>query len=149
MQTFKQTRDIIELAQWFHERLSEFYHRLSDTAERKRVKFLLDYLSRHEKHLQRSLQSYEAHASEKMLNTWFQYVPDTLTFERLQALQVQTDMSVQDVVDIVMQLDEALVDFYRELADNAESAKLREVFESLLEMEKHEEVVLLREAFQT
>ena len=48
---FETTKDVLDHARDFHRQLSDHYAQLRDKAERERVKMLLDYLSRHEKHL--------------------------------------------------------------------------------------------------
>ena len=70
MKRFKQTKDVLDYARTFHRQLSEYYDSLSKLAEKQRVKMLLDYLSRHEKHLDEILADYEEDASKKVMNTW-------------------------------------------------------------------------------
>jgi len=50
MKTHKQTCDIIKCVRSFHNQMRIFYERLHERDEKQKVKMLLDYLSRHEKH---------------------------------------------------------------------------------------------------
>ena len=64
---YKKTRDILDRARTFHNNISERYRTLSVAAEKEKVKMLLDYLSRHEKNLAKSLEEYEEDASREIL----------------------------------------------------------------------------------
>ncbi len=72
---FEQTKDILEHTQQFYKLIADYYHLMSDQTHKPRIKMLLDYLSRHEKHLEKTLSEYEDSASEQVLNTWFQFSP--------------------------------------------------------------------------
>lgn len=145
---YKKTRDILARAKTLHSQISELYHTLSADAERERVKMLLDYLSRHEKNLAISLEEYEEDASRKILDTWFTFIPEIPAAKCFEDMEVAPSMSVDDVIRLVLCYDEWLVDLYREAAMNSQSEEVREVFNSLLEMEKEEEVVFLRDALE-
>ena len=48
---YETVRDILDRVRNFHDQVGEYYHRLYSIADKERVRILLDYLSRHEKHL--------------------------------------------------------------------------------------------------
>ncbi len=146
MRTFETTRDIIGLARQFHREVSDFYECLSNQASKGRVKLLLQYMSRHEKHLEECLAEYEQDASDRILETWFQYAPATTPVENLETVQLESEMSIDDVVKVGLRLDECLINLYREMADNAESREVAEVFCNLLDLEQQEEIALTRNA---
>lgn len=147
---FETTKDVLEHAREFHGQLSDYYAQLSEKAERERVKMLLDYLSRHEKHLEKSLEAFEQDVSEGILKTWFQFPPPKATLATCQALvlEKERDISIDGVIDLALQMDECLVQLYQEMIKSSESEQVREVFKNLLAMEKHEEVELVRNAFR-
>jgi hypothetical protein len=146
MRTFETTRDIIDLARRFHNEVSAFYERLGNQASKGRVRLLLQYMSRHEKHLEECLAEYELDASQRILETWFQYTPATTPVEHLQTIQLEPEMSIDDVVDLALRLDEYLVDLYREVANQADSREVAEVFGNLLNLEQQEEIAVTRNA---
>ncbi len=146
MRTFETTRDIIDLARRFHGEVSAFYEHLGNQASKGRVKLLLQYMSRHEKHLERCLEEYEQDASERILATWFQYAPATTPIEHLQTVQLEPEMSIDDVVEVALRLDECLVDLYREVAEQADSREVTELFCNLLDLEQQEEIAVTRNA---
>lgn len=146
MLTFETTRDIIDLARKFHGELSAFYQRMGDQASKGRVRLLLQYMSRHEKHLEECLQDYERDASRRILETWFQYTPGAVPLEHLERVRLEPEMSIEDVVDVALRLDECLIRLYQEMADKADSREVAEVFCNLLDLERKEEVCLTRNA---
>jgi rubrerythrin len=148
LKAFERTRDVLEHARVFHKQLSELYHQLEGKAERERVRMLLDYLSRHEKHLDESLASYEEEASRMVLDTWFQYTPEADTSQLLAQIKLQPGMSVSDVVRVALRLDDYLVDLYRSMAEHSDIPEVREVFTNLLDMERQEKHQAARNALR-
>jgi rubrerythrin len=147
MKSFIQTRYVLDLSRQFHRQLSEFYGQLADRAERQRVKLLLAYLSRHEDYLRTCLEGYEERVPRATLDTWLQYVPDEPPLGDLATLTVEPAMTVKDVTEIALRLDDGLIGFYRALADEAASSEVRDLFDNLLEMERHEQMALRREDY--
>jgi len=146
MQTFETARDIVELARQFHGQVADLYERLSGQAEKTRVKMLLDYMSRHERHLAACLGQFETGVSERMLDTWFQFVPADMPHTVLKKVNVNPSMTVDDVVTVAMQLDDFLIQMYRQASDECDSRELNEIFANLLQMEEHEEIRLTRDS---
>lgn len=147
---FETTKDVLDHVRQFHQQLSEFYNRLSQKAEKERVKMLLDYLSRHEKHLENSMADYEAEVSANILKTWFQYPPpkDMLTTCQSLSIDDYDVLTVDSVVILALDLDNCLISLYREMIKNSESTEVREVFENLLAMEQKEELELVRNSLE-
>jgi rubrerythrin len=147
---FETTKDVLDHAKEFHHQLSDYYGQLREKADRERVKMLLDYLSRHEKHLEESLADFENEVSEKILKTWFQYPPPKATLAACQTLVLEEDpdISVDGVIELALKMDECLVQLYQAMIKSSESEDVRGIFQNLLEMEKHEEVELVRNAFR-
>ena len=148
MKTFERTRDVLDHARSFHQQVSELYQRLEDRAEKERVQMLLDYLRRHEKHLEQSLSDYEKEASKRILDTWFQYTLEEDPSDLLSEVEVREDMAVDDVVRLALRLDDYLIDLYRNMADNADIPEVKEVFTNLLELEQQDEHQLARNALR-
>lgn len=146
--TFERTQDVLDHARIFHNELRRLYEQLSTETEKERVRMLLDYLSRHEEHLEESLAAYEEGASKRVLDTWFKYVPAEDKLEKFRDVKLEPDMSVDDVVDVALRMDDCLVDLYKEMAEVAVSQEVKEVFTNLLEMEEQEKHKLVRNALQ-
>lgn len=147
---FETTKDVLDHVREFHQQLSAFYRNLIDKTNKERVRMLLDYLSRHEKHLEESMARYEAEVSERILKTWFQYPPpkEILGICKTLAVDEVEDLSVDGVIKLALELDDCLIDLYKEMIRGSGSEEVREVFQSLLDMEKQEELELVRDSLE-
>lgn len=145
---FETTKDVLDHAREFHIQLSDFYSLLSRKSEKQRIKLLLDYMSQHEKYLEETLARYEEEVSGKLLNTWFQYPPpkEILDTCRKVSISKTDDLTVDDVIEMAVKLDQCLIDLYKEMIKNSETDEMREVFSNLMEMEKRQELELVRDA---
>ena len=145
---FETTKDILDHARGFHRQLGEFYGSLSNQSGKQRVKMLLDYMSQQERHLEDALARYVEQLSEKMLNTWFQYPPPKEILSLCQEVTMagKSDLTVDDVIAMVVKLDQCLIDLFKDAVEKAETDQLREIFRNLLEMERRYELELVRDA---
>lgn len=145
---FKTTRDVLDRVIEFHQQLHDLYQHLSDIAEKERVKLLLEYMAQHEEHLRESLAEYEGGASEKILNTWFKYVPSSTILKDCSETQLNPDMSVEEIIDTALRFDDCLVDFYKTMAENSGIEEIEKIFLNLSNMERHEKMNFVRDAQQ-
>lgn len=145
MKTFETARDIVELAREFHGQVADLYDRLGNQAEKKRVKMLLAYMGRHERHLAACLAQFGESTGKRVLETWFQFVPCDIPVQAIANVKAEPTMSVDDVVSIAMELDDCLIRIYRQASEECDSRELTEVFANLLKMEEQEEVRLTRD----
>ncbi len=127
---FEQTRDILEKARGFHRALAAYFERLEQIAPKERVRMVLEYLRRHEQAMDEELKSFEAHAARPVLESWFKYAPESVQ-EAIQRLEIRADMTVEEVVDIALKLDEQLLALYGHAARLAPDAAVRELFSNL------------------
>jgi rubrerythrin len=139
---FDQTKDVLNQARKFHQKLSEFYDDLKDNAEKERTRALLDYLSRHETYLENCLKEFQLDVNKNVLDSYFQYGSDASKLSGISEFEIKAEMNVEDVVAAAMHFDACLIRFYREIAEKAHTEKVREVFENLLVMEEHEQIEL-------
>ncbi len=110
--TYIRVKDLLEFIQNFHKQLSDYFSELSEEADKKRVKVLLSYMSRHEKNFEKATAEYNEKTKQRLMDTWMQYAPDYGMLDIEQVKRIDSDMSVDDVVDTALKLDEQLVKFY-------------------------------------
>jgi rubrerythrin len=122
----------------FHGQLAEYYGQLSDKAAQQRLKMLLDHMSSHEKHLQTSLAAYEEDASRQVMDTYVDCAYCDEIMATCEQTPVTPQMNVNRVIKIALDVDNCLLRFYREVAANADSETVREVFRNLIDMEEGE-----------
>lgn len=136
MRSYKQVRDVLQHVRTFHRRLREYYEDASEQTSNERIELLLEFLSDHEKDLERGLSRYEPQAAEGILNTWMQYVPDDVLERAFAEIPLHEDSSEEEIIDAATRFIDALVDLYATLVQSTEAPRVKELFASLLELEK-------------
>jgi rubrerythrin len=145
---YGQAKEIIDAARAFHQRASTFYQQLNDQAEGAKVKMLLDYLVRHEAHLQRALDDYAQEVRSKALDSWYLYAQEHCLLEPFDVSRYPVDMTVDDVMNIGLNIDSCLIASYKGMAEAATNPEVREIFESLLRMDQQQKHKLSRIALE-
>jgi hypothetical protein len=138
MTRFSRVRDLLEQVQGFHGELASYYGQVASGTAQERVKMLLEYLSSHQRNLERSLKDYADDASRKVLETWVDESHCARLLANARTMKLPPDMNVEDVARLAMQIDECLVRIYRYLSEEAETAAVREVFRNLVLLEQNE-----------
>ncbi|MEN7972965.1 MAG: hypothetical protein ABFR47_03930 [Verrucomicrobiota bacterium] len=142
---FDQTKDVLEHVREFHHKLSILYNNLKKSASEASAQALLDYMSQHEKNLADRLAQYEEQVSDNVLDTYFKYESESNGLASIDNFEIKPEMDVDHVVAIAMHFDASLATFYQEMAQRALSEKVREIFENLQEMERHEQIELSKQ----
>jgi len=146
MRKFDQVKDIIEYSQEIHDRLAGFYDELSDKHQSSRIKMLLDYLRRHERNIAECLSQFENDTAQKMMDTWLEFAPTTNINEKIKYLPLHSDITLAQIVETALDVDNAIVALYRDLKDHVDLPELKELFENMIEMEDNEKKRLVRDA---
>lgn len=98
---------------------------------------LVEYLVAHERAVQRVLKQFEPGERDAILNTWLQYVPAEQVDAVFSKRNLSDKMSSEDVVEMILEFDDALVELYKTLANQAQAPpRINELFQNLLEMEE-------------
>jgi hypothetical protein len=145
---YQRTKEVLDQARKFHQRLGKFYEDLKDNASVEHTRALLDYMSRHETYLDQCLQEFKDQVSVNVLDTFMQYGSDASSQVHIDRFEIKPEMAVDDVVAAAMHFDACLIQFYREMATKSSNAKVREVFENLLVMEQHEQIELSKQTLE-
>ncbi len=146
MKSYKQVREILAYVRLFHGQMREFYERLHKKDEQQRIKIILDFLCRHEKHREETLAQYEAETSKKILDTWFQYIPEHTVPECLEDIEIQSDMAVDDIIRMALDLNNCIIETYKALIEETDVDEVKEVFSKLLKRLESEEKNLMRDS---
>lgn len=145
---FDQTRDMLEHARNFHRKLGVFYKALKESVTHEHTRTLLDHMSRHENHLADRLTQYQDQVSNNLLDTYFQYGSEASPITKISEFEIKPEMDVDDVVATAMHFNECLEQFYHEMAQRTHSNPVREMFENLREMERHEQIELSKQTLE-
>jgi len=139
--SFNQTREILDRAGAFHQRLIRLYEELLQRAAEEETRDLIQDLIAHERLCIVRLEDYKETGSKNMLDTFFKYMVDGTETQFF-------SYGIPDVVDnacviaAARYFDECLSRFYKEMSRKALSAKVREMLENLQAMEQREQLVL-------
>ncbi len=141
---FETTRDLLEHLREYHRELSTCYAEIAESTEQGKVKMLLHYLGRHESRFEEIIADCEEEAAVQVLDTWFSFTPDKLP--ALDKTALKPGMSTDEIVEAALHYDDILLTFCRQVASEAVSDDVRELFRGLIELEEHEERQLVQAA---
>lgn len=137
MRSYKTVRDILDRISRWHRELLEYCCEGEEPEADDPFRPLVDYLITHERGAKRVLDRYEPGERDAILNTWLQYVPAERVEEVFTKRKLSQTMSSEEVVAMILEFDEALVELYKTLANQAQAPpRINMVFQSLLEMEE-------------
>lgn len=137
---WKQVKDILDHVRAAHQEVEKACDQLRGREPDDRLQLLLDYIGRHEAAFNSAVQRYEQDARGKgLLETWLQFSADEGIDEELQALNLHTGMTAEEIVQQVLDFDAQLVTRYRDLAASTSSEHLQELFKDLAQLEEDKE----------
>lgn len=140
-------RQIIDRIRSLHQQVAARFEGVGTTAEQERLRLVLDYVARHERHLAEALEKYQDRASCAVLDTWFKTAPGRPLQACLDRVNVDT-RDVGAVLRSVLEMDRCLVDTFRSIAESAVSIEVRDFFQQLIAMEERGEHQLIRDAIE-
>jgi hypothetical protein len=142
----KQVRDFVHFGKQLHGRIAQLLEELNEQADLERVQMLLEYLTRHEHHLEESLSRFEKVSHSGILDVWLEYSPDLDVEATVRRCAIPDHPNSDDVIRIAMDFDQTLVKLYGEVAEKAADDRTREVFRNLLSLEQREMTQVARAA---
>lgn len=145
---FKTVKDVVEHARQLHKQIAGFYKQLSHRQHQERIKMLLDYLARHETSLEKMLANFEKDRSQQIWDEWFQFATDDTLPQTLKGAAVHANMDMDEIISLALQLDDYFINLYRDMAQNASSVAVKEIFENLLAAEQQEKNRTVRAALE-
>lgn len=142
----KQVRDFLTFGKQLHGALKQLYEELNEHANLERIKILLDYLSRHEAHLEDALTRFEKDSRSGILNAWLEYTPELNVEAVMEKYRFEEVRSSDELITIVLNFDTTLIELYREVSTKVNDPRVKEVFLNLLALEEHEKIQVMRAA---
>jgi hypothetical protein len=139
---YQKVEDILSLAERFHKEVGEACRKLAEQSGREHVSMFAAFLDRRKKQFEEGLKKFKNQGDESLRKTRVQYVAkDELLTKGDKALG--PEMTLDDVVSVVMEWNSRLESFYREMANDATlPPQLREMFAQLAEQEGQEKANL-------
>lgn len=147
MHTFEQVKDVLNYSKTIHAGLRKLYASINEKPQQERVKMLLEYLYEQEHQLEQTISNFEAVSSQPVLDTWVQYGPSFNIQELIDGQKIHPDMLFDEVIDLAIKFDDALVAFYRQAENESDIPRIKEIFQNLAEMERRGKIRQLQAAF--
>ncbi len=142
----KQVREFVDFGKHLHGKLKALFDELNEHAQLERVKMLLDFLSRHEEHMEESLARFEKESRHGILEAWLEYSPGLDVNKVMCKLHLSENPSSDEIIQLALDFDDTLVNLYKEVVENANDSKVKEVFKNLLQLEEKEKIQVARAA---
>ena len=127
----------------YHKALEAHYNQESRHRHLPEVNALLTYLAQNEGLLAQLIEAYEDDAPNSLLNTWFKISPNLMRVEQPDAIHFDSEMTIAEVIDRVLHVDESLIEVYKMLLRQANSEELKAALENLLDEEQREEIRMM------
>ena len=138
--------DLIDWTRQLHEHLARCLSHCADHNEEERAKMLLKYLAAHEHEMEYVVGELKSRADPKALNT---YVYDYLEHRPIRTHRTcdapYAALGFNEIYREIFDFHDQVTDLYRNLVGKAEIPEARELLESLLELEQHEAMRLVRQ----
>jgi len=135
---FESIHDVLEHARNMHQQVADFYRQLDDASAQTRVRMLLDYLAEHEQHLADAMHELGSEADPALLHSFLAHMPDPVQFDEALHTPIRPDMSVDEVLEIALRFDDALIALYQDLAEHTDNEAVRDLLNNLTELENLE-----------
>jgi len=136
---------VLEHAEKFERMLAEFYANISNETEREGVRLLTDYMSRHRIRSHEILSKLPVDSADqiyKIYHTPLQYEPCGADKHSFDNINLSPDATSSRVLDAAIQLDECLVDFYKQVVNQPIDQNVKQLFEGLIQAEEYDEIAL-------
>lgn len=130
--SFRPTHEILDEIADFHRAIQAYYRDLRDRATNARNQLFLNYLIGYEEAIQGGIIEFQERGPDRIKRTWFQYTPGQRLADAVHKADINPDDPLDDLTGAVLDIDQALLDSYQQLADGSRSDDMRDMFTSLL-----------------
>lgn len=132
----RQVRNVLDWIRKFHQGLADQLQSFAESAEDGRVRVLFEDMRRREAKIEHSVHDYQRNAPGAVLDTWLQFGSEDELPKQLHADHLDSSATPADIVARVLEIDDVLVELYRELEGSTSVPELDELFASLIALEE-------------
>jgi len=147
--SFKTVRDVLQLSRDIHSNASNLFEQLRDQTQRERVDMMLKLLSRHESQLVEALERVEEKTSQRVLDEWHQTEVSSVAQVLEGCKHCHPDITIEELVEMALKVDDALINLYSHMANDASTSESRALFNNLISLEETEKVKTARAALSS
>jgi hypothetical protein len=134
--------DVLKTVEDFESRLVEYYAELSKRTTNEGVHLLADYMGRHRRRLTEALSRVPEGKRARIGGCHLRYHPTKPSCSCFEDREMPSDAPASEVLDLAVEVDECLIDLYKQVLRQELDPEVRELFESLLHCEEWDEVEL-------
>ncbi|GGZ05570.1 MULTISPECIES: hypothetical protein [Shewanella] len=132
----QQLRELLDYIAECRLDMAKMYHRLHNQADSSRAKLVLEYFEKHQKDVAQHLEDYIDAAPSKILDAWYKDFVFEDFKKRCQDVMLPANMSEDDVLELHLELDNALIALLEKTAASSSSAEVKSALEDLVRVEK-------------
>ena len=132
----RQVHDVLDWILAFHQQLADRFQSLAKCADDERVQLMFEDMGKRELRIAKSISEYEKGASSNVLNTWLQFGSETELPKVLDVDHLDATLEPPAIVERALEIDDVLVELYRELEGSTSVPELDELFASLVALEE-------------
>jgi len=141
---FETIQDVLEHGRAMHQQIADFYRQLDDASAQTRVRMLLEYLAEHEQHLAEALHELRSVGDPALMHSFLAHMPDPVQFDAALHVPIRPDMEVDEVLEMALRFDDALIELYQNLAEHTDNEAIRNLLNNLTELENLEKRRVVR-----
>jgi hypothetical protein len=134
--------DVLQTVEDFESRLVEYYSDISKSTTNEGVHLLADYMGRHRRRMANALESLAEGKRDRICSCHIRYQPDRPSCSCFEDRKLPPNAPASDILDIAVEVDECLVNLYKQVLRQELDSEVRELFEALLHCEEWDEVEL-------
>jgi hypothetical protein len=134
---FQQVRDVMRKSCRDHEEVSQFYEEMQDMVDDdEKLVFMLSSMKNYEDEIVHCIKEYLKVKNSPVLNTWFQYLPDTPVVS--DSLSFEDEVSEKVAIQIFGEVNHSFKITYEKLSEVSQSDSVQELFDEMKKLTKHE-----------
>jgi len=134
--------DVLKTAEEFESRLVEYYADVSERTTSEGVRLLSGYIGRHRRRLAEALSQLSDEARTRICGCPIRYEPAKPHCSCFEGAGLRPDAPAAEILDIAVEVDECLIELYKQVLRQDLDPEVRALFESLVQCEEWDEVEL-------
>ena len=136
---FYQVRDVMRKSCREHEEVAQFYEEMQDMVDDdEKLIFMLSSMKSYEDEIIHCIKEYLKDKNSSVLNSWFQYLPDTPVVS--DSLNFEDEVSEQVAIHIFGEVNRSFKVTYEKLSEISQSDSVQELFDEMKNLTQHEGV---------
>lgn len=134
--------EVLDRVEEFESMLAEFYANLAQANTREGVRLLTDYMGRHRRRTLKALAELPTKQMHHICRIPIRYEPHEVDRHCFEKIDLPPDATAAEVLDVAIEFDEHLIQFYQQVLQQPVTQEIKELFESFVRFEQHDQIEL-------